>query len=167
MKQRHLGLQAGLGMIGAIVILVTLASLAAAITHLSWSQQSNSADDLMGEHALQAANAGAEWGMFQALKGSWQGAACNGSQSTLDLSATIRGFKVTVSCSARTAAFREGQETDAAMSASDTLVWVYHINAVGCNGTTAACTDDASATSVSHYVERARQAIVTSADPGS
>ncbi len=149
--------QAGLGAIAAIVVLVMLASLAAAVVRMTWTQQISFAQDILGAKAFQAANAGAEWGMYQALKGSWTDTNCTGS-STLDLRSTM-GFRVTVSCS--TQLYNEGQDS----SASNVNVRLYTINAVACNGTAATCPDNASAASA-NYVERSRQSIISKTDNG-
>jgi MSHA biogenesis protein MshP len=105
--------QHGLGVVGAIVVLVMLAALAAGVVRLTFTQQVTSALDVQGARALQAANAGVEWGMYQALKGSWSG--CTSSTQTLDLRSTM-GFMVTVSCTSRSPAFVEGASTSGARS---------------------------------------------------
>jgi MSHA biogenesis protein MshP len=157
---RHARLpQRGIGMVAAIVVLVMLAALAAAVTRMSWTQQITSAQDILGARAFQAANAGTEWGMYQALKGTWQGSNCSGSQ-TLDLTSSM-GFKVTVSCTTQATAFKEGQDA----GGTDLTVRLYVIDAVACNGSAAACPDNASSAGL-NYVERRRQSIVSSADPG-
>lgn len=144
----------GFGAVVAIVILVLLASLAAAITRLTWTQQSNSASDLASARALQAASAGMEWGMYQALNasGSWQG--CTNSSQTLDLRTSL-GVWVTVTCTANGTPYVEGATT----TGGDRQVRVYQIDAVACNGATG-CPDN-SRSALQTYVERRRQAIVT------
>ncbi|WP_290679296.1 MSHA biogenesis protein MshP [Aquabacterium sp.] len=151
--------QRGLGMIAAIVVLVMMAVLAAAVTRLTWTQQVSSAQDVMGARAFQAANAGTEWGMYQALKGSWMGSNCAGSQ-TLDLTSSM-GFKVTVSCTTQSTAYNEGQDA----SGTNLTTRLYVIDAVACNGSAASCPDNANSAGM-NYVERKRQAIISSADPG-
>ncbi|MEY4765910.1 MAG: hypothetical protein RI907_2583, partial [Pseudomonadota bacterium] len=123
------------------------------------------ADDLMSARALQAARAGTEWGMFQALQGSWRRANCNGQRTTLtDIGAVISGFKVTVTCTSKAAAFNEGQADDGAFTSVKT--WVYRIEATACNGGTTHCTDANSALAVTGYVERSAQAIITDTPQG-
>jgi MSHA biogenesis protein MshP len=153
--------QRGIGMVAAIVVLVILSVLAAAVTRLTWAQQTSSAQDLMGARAFQAAHAGTEWGMYQALRagGAWNGASCAGSQ-TLDLTGTL-GFKVTVTCSTQATAYNEGQDA----SHKNVAVRLYTIDAVACNGKAAACPDNANSGGM-NYVERKRQAIVSSVEPG-
>ena len=145
--------QRGLGMVAAIVVLVMMSVLAAAVTRLTWSQQVSSAQDVMGARAFQAANAGTEWGMFQALRGSWMGTNCAGSQ-TLDLTSTM-GFKVTVTCSTQATAFYEGQDA----SGTDITTRLILINAVACNGSAASCPDNTNSGGM-NYVERKRQSIL-------
>jgi MSHA biogenesis protein MshP len=151
--------QRGMGAIAAIIVVVMLSSLAAAVTRLTYTQQISFAQDVLGAQAFQAANAGTEWGMYQALKGSWIDSACTGS-STLNLTSTM-GFKVTVTCTSQTTAFNEGQDS----SSNNVPVRLYIIDAVACNGSTAACPDDNSAAKPS-YVERRRQAVISKTDNG-
>lgn len=165
MRSRHSA--RGLGMVAAIVVLVMLASLAAAITRMSWSQQITAADDLQSARALQVARAGAEWGMFQALKGSWQGANCNGKQQTLsNPSGVAADMKVTVTCYSKPSAYKEGAVDDSSSVQQDVPLWVYRLEAVACNGTTPNCTDADSSVNAVTYVERAVQVVVTDTDAG-
>nr|MBP8272042.1 MSHA biogenesis protein MshP [Sphaerotilus sp.] len=85
----------GFGAIAAIFVLVVLASLAAAIVRIGQSTQTGSAQDILGARAWATARAGTDWGLYQALKGSWS--TCSGASQTLDLTADT-GFKVTVRC---------------------------------------------------------------------
>ncbi len=151
-RHRTLRPARGFGAVAAIIILVLLASLAAAIVRLSWTQQINAASDLAGANALQAAGAGVEWGMYQALVtgGSFNG--CSNGTQTLDLRSTM-GVWVTVTCNSTS--YVEG----AAANGSDRLLRTYVIDAWACNGT-ATCPDDTKS-SGALYVERRRQAIVT------
>lgn len=149
------GAQRGIGMVAAIVVLVLLASLAAAVTRLSWTQQVSSAQDIAGARAFQAANAGVEWGMYQALRGSWIQGGCNGSSQTIDLTSTM-GFKVTVTCTSQSTAFKEGQDTNG----TDLTLYLYMIDAVACNGSAASCPDNASSGGM-NYVERKRHGVVS------
>lgn len=137
---------AGFGAIAAIFVLVVLASLAAAIVRLGQSTQTGSAQDILGARAWAAARAGTEWGLYQALKGSWT--TCSGASQTLDLSADI-GMRVTVRCSSNL--YNEGENTS---GAAQTLR-VYTVNAVACNSTSA-CPDNTRAVQPG-YIERRRQ----------
>lgn len=134
--------QAGLGALAAILVLVMLSALAAAVVRLGWSSQTGMAQDLTSARALRAANAGIEWGLYQAFKGGWT--ACAGASTTLDLR-NDTGMWVTVSCDSTT--FSE-------IHGAASTVTVYAISSVACNGT-AACPDNARASSAT-YVERAR-----------
>jgi MSHA biogenesis protein MshP len=155
--------QRGIGVVAAIVVLVMLASLGAAVMRMTWTQQLTSAQDIMTARALQTANAGVEWGMYQALKGTWAGAACTGSQ-TLDLSGSS-GFKVTVTCTTQATPYNEGQTESGGGVTSDVTLRIYQIDAVACNGTAASCPDNASSANL-NYVERRRQSMVSSVDSG-
>ena len=137
--------QHGFGAIAAIFVLVVLAALAAAIVRLGSVAQSTIAQSLLSARALQTANTGAEWGLYQALKGTWT--TCSGTSQTLDLSATT-GFHVTVSCDSNS--FNEG-EADPSVPR---VVRIYTINAVACNSTS--CPDNSAATGPT-YVELHRQ----------
>ena len=159
MRMRAVHHQRGLGVIAAIVVLVMLASLAGAVVRLTWTQQVASSQDIMGARAFQAANAGTEWGMYKALKGTWAGSACAGSSQTLDLRSTM-GFWVTVSCATQASAYREGQND----AGADNTVRLYIIDAVACTGA-ASCPDNTLSSSPT-YIERRRQVIISSADPG-
>jgi MSHA biogenesis protein MshP len=165
MKLRHTPPQArsqsGLGAIAAIVILVLLSSIAASVTRMSWTQQVSFGQDVMAARAFQAANAGTEWGMYQALQGGWQDGSCNGASTTMDLR-TDMGFLVTVTCTSHATVFNEGQD---ASGTADATVRIYVIDAYACNGSAATCPDAASSAR-STYVERHRQAIVTKGDNG-
>lgn len=136
----------GLGVIAALVVLVMLSTLAAAILRLTWTQQTTLAQDIDSSRAYQGAYAGTQWGMYQALRGSWT--ACAGSSQTLDLRSTM-GVRVTVTCTSDQ--YNEGEQSDG----SPQTVRLYTVTAVACNGSTASCPDNASVTRPS-YVERMR-----------
>jgi MSHA biogenesis protein MshP len=138
--------QRGLGMIAAMMVLVVLSVLAAAIVRLSWTSHMSAADDLLGAKALQAAGAGTEWGLYQALKGSWT--TCSSSSQTLDLRADM-GFLVTVTCSSRS--YNEGESP----AGTANTVRLFTIEAVACNSSTAC--PDATMAVTAPYVERRRQ----------
>lgn len=146
--------QAGLGVIAALVVLMLLTAIASSMVRLNWGQQMGSAQDVLGAKASQAAATGVEWGLFQALRGTWAGASCADVSQTLDLRSTL-GFWVTVRCSSKATPYVEGGDaTGAARS-----VRVYKIDAVACNGTTS-CPDNTMATSAT-YIERQRQVTAT------
>ena len=137
--------QRGFGALAAIVVLVVLATLAAAIVRFGSVAQSTSTQALLSARAAQAANAGTDWGLYQALNGSWVG--CTNSSQTLDLSAST-GLFVTVSCTSR--GYNEGESAPG----TPQFVRMYTIDAVACSSPS--CPDDAAATTP-NYVERRRQ----------
>lgn len=144
--------QYGFGAIAAIVVLVILALLAAAIVSLGSTQQLNSAQDVMSARAWQAARAGNEWGLFQALNNQdWVGAntSCDTASrtATLDLRADT-GFYVTVDCASRS--YNEGESSPGVAQA----VRIYRIRAVSCPSSTCPAAD-ASVAGVG-YIERTR-----------
>lgn len=140
----------GLGAVAVIMVLVVLASLAAAVVRLGQQMQGQSALDLQGARAQTAARAGIEWGLYQALKGSWTG--CSNTSQTLDLAADGGGLRVTVRCDSRL--YNEGETALGAPAP----VRVFTLDVVACSSGSAstACPDAAAATS-GHYVERRLQ----------
>jgi len=141
----------GFGAIAAIVILVVLAVLGAAIVSIGTSQQVTSAQDIMSARAWQAARAGTEWGLYQALKGTWATCGAPASQ-TLDLTADT-GFHVTVTCEYWP--HNEGESSPGVAQ----VVRVYRIAAVACPATTCPATDPSVAGF--GYVERTRTVLAT------
>lgn len=137
--------QKGLGALAAVIVLVLLAGLAAAVVRMSWTSQSGMALDVMSARARHAANAGADWGLYQAFLGSWT--SCNNASQTLDLRSDT-GMIVTVSC--RSSTYSEGQDE----AGVNQTIRIYTISAVACNGS-AACPDNSRVGS-STYVERER-----------
>jgi MSHA biogenesis protein MshP len=136
----------GFGSIAILVVLVLLAILAAAIVRLSASAQAGAALDDLGARANQAARAGTEFGLYQAMKGPWT--SCAGASQTLDLRADL-GMSVTVTCNS--SAFNEGES----VPGTPKVLRVYTIDAVACNSSS--CPDDTRATQ-GGYVERKREA---------
>lgn len=135
----------GLGIIGALVVLVFLAALAAAVVRLNFAEQLTSGQDLASARAAQAASSGIEWGLYQAIKGSWT--TCSNAAQTLDLRADF-GVRVTVTCNSTT--YSEGEVAEGVPQ----TVRLYTLDAVACNGA-ATCPDNAR---VGHpgYVEKKR-----------
>lgn len=146
---RPCGSQSGLGSIAVLVVLVALAALAAAIVRIGGTAQVTLAQDVLGARAWQAARAGTEWGLYQALKGGWS--TCSNQSQTLDLRADT-GMRVTVRCSSQV--YNEG-ESSPGVPATLRLIT---LDAVACNSST--CPDDAMAVTPG-YVERRRQVQVT------
>ena len=123
--------QRGLGAITIIVVLVVLAGLAAAIVRLNVAAQSMAAQDVLAARAAQSARAGLQWGLYQALKGSWT--TCSGASSTIDMSSE-NGMHVTVSCSSTL--YNEGESSPGVAQ----TVRIYTLDAVACNSST--CPDN-------------------------
>lgn len=159
--------QRGFGAIAAIVVLLILATLAAAIVSIGSVQQMGSAQDILSARAWQAARAGNEWGLFQALRaaGIWtEGAAsdlCPAAgalgagapvSQTLNLTADT-GFNVTVTGSCWR--YNEGET----VPGTPRTVRVYRITAVACPA--AACPDASAAVAGAGYVERTRVVLAT------
>lgn len=148
--------QRGFGAIAAIVILVMLASLAAAIVSVGTSQHLTSAQDVMSAKAWQAARAGNEWGLYKALKvETWTataGETCDTASRTAQLDLrTDSGFNVSVYCDSWQ--YNEG-EKDVAGSVVPKEVRIYRIRSVACPA--ASCpASDASVAGVG-YIERTR-----------
>jgi MSHA biogenesis protein MshP len=150
MKRLHPRASGGFGAIAAIFVLVVLASLASAIVRLGQSTQTGSAQDILGARAWAAARAGTDWGLYQALRGSWS--SCSGAIQTLDLRADT-GMQVTVSCSS--IPYNEGEST----SGGAQTLRIYTVNAVACNSTST-CPDNTRAVHPG-YIERRRQVQAT------
>jgi MSHA biogenesis protein MshP len=133
--------QRGFGYIAAIVLLVVLAGLAAGLMRMNTTQLTTSALDLDSARAYQAAGAGIQKALYQALTTD----TCF--NDTLDLSAS-NGFRVTVSCN-RTM-FNEGESAPGTPFSKA----IYSISAVACNiGNPCPSNDNATA---KDYVERRR-----------
>lgn len=142
------GRQAGFAYIAAIVLLVVMASLAAAVGRLNSVQLSTSSQDLLAARGSQAARAGVEWGLAQLRNDS-----CEAQSPTLEDFRAATGFRVTVRC-VRTE-FNEGERnTDTGPVAA--VKRIYQISATACNRG-ATCPDDTMVTNPD-YVERRRVA---------
>ena len=96
--------QSGFSLVSAIFILVVLASLMSYMLNLNVLQQSTVALNVQGVRAMQAARAGIEYGIYQALNG----ASCSpGADTTETISfgateAALNPFTVTLECHAST-----------------------------------------------------------------
>lgn len=143
--------QRGFGAIAAIVVLVILAALAGAIVSISTTQQITSAQDVMSAKAWQAARAGNEWGLYQALKGSWT-SCTTGTNQPLDLTADT-GFHVNVTCDSWL--YNEGESTPG----TPQTVRVYRIKAVACSATP--CPASGALVAGVGYIERTRVVLAT------
>lgn len=105
------GRQHGFTMVSAIFLLIVLAVLGAAIANISLMQHAESALDIQGSRAYQAARAGIEWGVYQvestpAYNFGQGGAnpitrACPASPSSFQFpgaASALAGLTVTVTC---------------------------------------------------------------------
>lgn len=139
--------QRGFGYIAAIVIVVVLAMLGIAAARLTTTQQTGASQDILSSRAWQAARAGTEWGLYQALRLG----KCSAAPVTLDLRAQ-NGFSVSVSCTQF--AFSEGEKID--NPGTPLPKTVYTIDAVACNA--ASCPDN---TKVANHDYAERRRVVT------
>ncbi|UTY59875.1 MSHA biogenesis protein MshP [Massilia sp. erpn] len=136
--------QGGFGVIAAVIILVMLSAFAAAVLRTTSGQQAATNLDIAASNAFQAARAGTEWGLYQAL-------VLNTCQTNQQLNlAALNGFTVTVNCSRIT--IREG-ETAPGQAEVKTI---FTVDAVACN-TAGPCPANASA-ATPDYVERRHMA---------
>lgn len=138
--------QRGFAIVSAIFILVVLAALGGFIATVATTQHIGSALDLTGARVYQAARAGTEWGLYQAVNAS----SCTPSVNI----GTVDGVWVTVKCS-----------TVAAGGAVETgLGGIYAITAVACNFTVGGITCPGPA-ATQNYVERSLTVLVERPPP--
>jgi MSHA biogenesis protein MshP len=137
--------QTGFGAIAAIMILVILASLAAAIVSLGAGQQLASAQDVLSAEAWQVASAGTEDGLFQALRNANCGTATWNSPD-------YPHFRVTIACTAHD--YNDGETAPGVAR----VLRVFQVVATACNGTAATCPDDAASAGLG-YIERQAVAV--------
>jgi MSHA biogenesis protein MshP len=148
--------QRGFGAVAAIMIVVILAVISAGLVKLGTTQQVNSAQDILSARAWQAARAGTEWGLYQALRAPPK--VCDGTSPTLDLTATD-GFRVTVTCTKTD--FNEGELSPGVARS----ISIYTVTAVACNS--AVSCPDAARADKPGYIERQRVVMACDAtDPG-
>lgn len=161
--------QKGFGAIAALVVLVVLAALAAGIVFVGTSQQTAFTQDIQSARAWQAARAGTEWGLFQALQppasgGTWSigggsdvcpaaGGLGHGASAstTLDLTAST-GFFVTVTGDCWR--YNEGESAPG----TPQVVTVYQLVAVACP-VAGGCPAAGAAAAAPNYIERRRAVI--------
>lgn len=91
--------QSGISLVAAIFLLLLMAGLAAFMASIISATQINSAADVAGSRAYQAARAGVEWGMFQLDPNGSSSGLPSCAAATGNLTA-IAGHAVTVSCQA-------------------------------------------------------------------
>jgi MSHA biogenesis protein MshP len=137
----------GLGAVAVVMVLVVMATLAAAVLRLGRQAHTTVSQDILGLRAGAAARAGIEYGLYQALKGTWT--TCSNASTTLDLGTDL-GMRVTVSC--HSVLYNEGESAPGVPQ----TVRTYTVDAVACNGSSSC--PDVSAAARETYVERRRQA---------
>ena len=115
MRRRIPRLVSGFALVSAIFILVALAALGGFIATVATTQHFGSTLDVMSARAYQAARAGVEWGLFQALK---PVASC---AATADIG-TINGVAVTVTCNT----VASGNAVEAGLGS------IYQITSIAC-----------------------------------
>ena len=145
--QRTRACQRGVSLITAVFLLVVLAGLLAAMARVVTTQQTSSSLDMLGNQAYQAARSGLEWGIYQQLRVRPPLVDCFPSPQTFAMpaDASLRNFRVTVSCTVKVGGNTVGQTTNR---------WT--IVAVACNAPgTGACPDPSSN---AEYVARRVQA---------
>nr|WP_314607299.1 agglutinin biogenesis protein MshP [uncultured Janthinobacterium sp.] len=128
----------GFSIITAIFLLVVLSALGAALVSISTMQHAESALDVQGARAYQAARAGMEWGLYQQrVNGS-----CSASSSfALPANGALAGFSVTVRCTQTAGAVPR-----------------FQVIATACNQPVGGVCATANATNHPDYVQRVVQA---------
>lgn len=133
--KRNLHRQRGVGLVTAILIIVGIASLAAAMVSITNYQNVSSGMDVQGARAYQAAKAGAEWGVYQAKRNG----ACAASASFF-LPGDMSNFAATVTCNAYSVTMSSGA-----------VVTRYRVVSTACSPTPGSCPN---VTTDSNYVQR-------------
>lgn len=128
----------GFSIVTAIFLLVVLSALGVALLSISTMQHAESALDVQGARAYQAARAGMEWGVYQQrIKG-----ICEASNSfALPANGTLSGFSVTVRCTQAAGALPR-----------------FQVIATACNQPVGGVCATANATNHPDYVQRVVQA---------
>lgn len=144
--------QKGFGMISIVMVLIVLSALGAAVVRMTNAAHQTVDQELMAARADQAARAGAQWGLYQALKGTWT--QCASASQTIDLTADL-GTRVTVTCNSTP--YNEGADPD--HPDQPLTRRIYTIAALACNSDSQ-CPDNARALQP-NYVERSITVRVT------
>lgn len=147
--------QNGFGAIAAIMILVVLGALAAGIVKFGAVQGMGSAQDIASSAAWQAARAGTEWGLYQAMRPGRQWSTLAGCNANAVAAVTFQvgnGMLASVKCEASD--YNEG-EILVSGTPQPQVTRRFVITAVACSAA-GACPDAAAAVTPS-YVERMRQ----------
>lgn len=157
----------GSALVVAIFLLVALSALGGFIISVTSGQQIGQALDIQGARAYQAARYGAEWSVYQLVRGDpaapgfvaaiscdTAGTFCNAcraagyaapaSRNLSGMAADLAGFTVTINCGS--ASYTEGGST----------VWVHQVSATACNQPDSGACPNATAAGVTNigYVER-------------
>jgi len=135
----------GFAAVAALFMLVVLAGMGVVLVTVFSAQQRGQAFDVLGMQAYQAARAGIEYGVYQALQ---SGTCAN--EALMFAGTTLAPFRTDVSCVAT--AHNEG----------GTTVTTYEITATACNRTANSCPP---ALPDATYVERQLRATVGSNAP--
>jgi MSHA biogenesis protein MshP len=137
----------GFAIISAIVLVVVLAALGVAVMTISSTEQIDSAMDMQGARAYQAARSGIEWGSYKVWSSNTStrnSATCPAASTSFKMpsTSTLSAFTVTVQCTA-TADATYGGPT------------VFTIISTACNiPNGGACPGAASSVGGLNYVER-------------
>jgi type II secretory pathway pseudopilin PulG len=142
--------QGGFAYIAAVIVVVVLAMLATAAVRMYTTQQATVNQDLLSAQAWQAARAGNEWGLYQALR------LGNCGNAVLNLTAD-NGFLVNVSCTQNT--YEVGQDA----TGQPIRNTIFQIDALACNSGTAC--PDPNIVNTAEYTER-RRIVTACLQPG-
>lgn len=141
----------GFAYVATVILLVVMAGLGVAVVRLNASQVATSSSTVLTARAGQAARGGLEWTFYQLRTKGVSG--CAGATTLTDFQADT-GFKVTVGCSVT--GYNEGQNPS---DGTPLVKNLYQVSAVACNGTAAACPDNAGS-AAPDYIERRRVATI-------
>lgn len=148
--------QRGFALIGALVLVVVLAGLAAYAVSISSTHQIGGALDIQGSRALQAARSGMDWGIARVVSAPTafgSGGNCRSGAASVNLSTSAggdlpghSGFVVSVACAAT-------PYTDGAPAPAPNLI-SYALTATACNEPGAGGVCPNTAVTGPDYVER-------------
>ncbi len=99
--------QKGVSLITAIFLVVIVASIGAYMVTIGQTQQHTTALSILGQHAMNAAGSGLEWGIHRAVQAGAAGLDCSpGTVNFTPGASALDNFTVTVACSVQN--FEEG-----------------------------------------------------------
>ncbi|ATD61878.1 MAG: agglutinin biogenesis protein MshP [Janthinobacterium svalbardensis] len=128
----------GFSIVTAIFLLVVLSALGVALLSISTMQHAESALDVQGARAYQAARAGMEWGVYRQRV---DGKCITSSDFALPANGALNGFRVTVRCTQAAGALPR-----------------FQVIATACNQPVGGVCATANATNNPDYVQRVVQA---------